>query len=238
MGEVIRGIPRSHIMIVSLLPLVLNIFLTPYMIISLLSLDEFLRDPVYYIYNYGPVLWSAYHVLLTMLVWYFVKREGGAFKEIIGSVRGASTSSMVIVISLTAFSMIWFQVVEAAVTNLFLGAGYMEQIITSFKKMSFSIFLYSVIITSLTAGVCEEIIWRGYLQTRLQRTLGGRLYRAIAIQALLFGLWHGLSIHAIFTAVFGYLYGFIYARTKRLTPIIVSHWLGDILGFNIMYYIM
>ena len=51
--------------------------------------------------------------------------------------------------------------------------------------------LYGILVTSLTAGVCEEIIWRRYLQTRLERKLGGSL-----------GYLFGLGFYRI-TVLFG-----------------------------------
>lgn len=237
MAGLIRRMPIYHVIVISLLSIVLNNFLTSYVIVSLVSLTEFLKDPVYYIYIYGPILWSIYHIFLTVLVWYFIKREGGTLGEIIGSVGKNILSSIAAVLTLTAFSIAWFQVIESTVNNLIFGVEYMEQFFYSFRRIPFTMFLYLILVTSLTAGVCEEIIWRGYLQTRLQHLLGGRIYTATTIQAILFGLWHGPSTHAIFTAVFGYIYGLIYARTKILTPIMISHWLGDLLGFSILYYI-
>lgn len=45
-----------HTSILSILPLVLNALITPIIVISAVSLPEFIRDPVYYIYLYGYFL--------------------------------------------------------------------------------------------------------------------------------------------------------------------------------------
>lgn len=42
---------------------------------------------------------------------------------------------------------------------------------------------------SLSAGICEEIVFRGYLQRQLT-ALGGRLGLAIVLQAIIFGVAH------------------------------------------------
>ena len=129
-----------------------------------------------------------------------------------------------------------FQIIEPIASNIIYGFDMMEQMISEYKEVPLFPFLYTVLITSLTAGICEEIIWRGYIQTRLEYKLRNKIF-AIIIQAILFGLWHGTSIHAIFTAIFGFTSGFLYYRTRRLIPIIVSHWIGDVIGFSVMYFI-
>ncbi|MCX8204661.1 MAG: CPBP family intramembrane metalloprotease [Candidatus Nezhaarchaeota archaeon] len=97
--------------------------------------------------------------------------------------------------------------------------------------------LYGLSVTSLTAGVCEEVVWRGYLQTRLMaRLMSSKAWVAIALQAVLFGLWHSISLHTIFTAAFGFTLGLVYAKTKRLALIMVSHWLGVVIGFYTTYF--
>ena len=133
------------------------------------------------------------------------------------------------VLVLIALSPPWFLIVEPAA----FGLEAWGCLLAEYRAIPFTLALYGMAITPLTAGICEEIIWRGYLQTRLEPKLGDR--GATTAQAVLFGLWHGPSPHAIFTAVFGLLFGFIYAKTRRLIPLMVAHWLGDVVGFSAMY---
>ena len=127
-----------------------------------------------------------------------------------------------------------FQIMEPTLTDVIYGSGFMRTFIMEYQRIPLAFVLYVVLVASFTAGVCEKIIWRGYLQTRLERKFGGRIWIAITIQALLFGLWHGISVHATFTAISGFIYGIIYAKTKRLAPIMISHWIGDVIGFSSM----
>ncbi|MEM3385751.1 MAG: CPBP family intramembrane glutamic endopeptidase, partial [Nitrososphaeria archaeon] len=112
-----------------------------------------------------------------------------------------------------------------------------KQLLNEYKRIPLSSAIYGIAITSLTAGISEEIVWRGYLQTRFERMLRGKVLTAIILQAILFGLWHSISVHTLFTAIFGFIYGSVYAKTKRLIPVMVSHWLGDVIGFSTMYLI-
>lgn len=230
-------IPRFHIMVMAVLPLILNILMTPMIIISVVSLTEFLKSPAYYIYAYGFILWSFYHVFLVLLAYWFLKTEWASLKEIRGPLKEKGWLSTCIILGLLALSLVIFQVVEPLVNDVIYGPNMWKQFLSEYKRVPLTLALYGILVTSLTAGVCEEIVWRGYLQTRLVSKLGGRIWTAITIQAVLFGLWHSISVHTIFTAMFGFIYGLVYARTIRLAPIMISHWLGDVIGFSTMYFI-
>lgn len=80
-------------------------------------------------------------------------------------------------------------------------------------------------------------MWRGYLQTRFEHLFGGKILAAVLLQAVLFGFWHSISVHTLFTAVLGFIYGLVYAKIRRLVPIMVSHWLADVIGFSMMYFV-
>src|SRR5208283_1298641 len=50
---------------------------------------------------------------------------------------------------------------------------------------------------SVSAGICEEIVFRGYLQRQLA-ALSGKPRLAIVAQAILFGIAHGYEgVHAV-----------------------------------------
>jgi len=82
-----------------------------------------------------------------------------------------------------------------------------------------------------TAGFCEEVIFRGYLQNQLAR-LTGNLYAGMALQALIFGVshsyqgWKAAAIIAVYGAMFGWLA--IYRVTLR--PGMIAHFLQDGIG--------
>jgi len=87
------------------------------------------------------------------------------------------------------------------------------------------------LLLALTAGICEEMIFRGYLQQQL--TAWTRNAAAgIALQGILFGVAHAYqgSMMMIVIAVYGCMYGaFAYWR-KSLRPGIIAHFLQDAVG--------
>jgi membrane protease YdiL (CAAX protease family) len=233
-----KEVSSFHVAIMAVLPLVLYILITPIIIVFAVSPTRFFEKPIYYIYTYGPILWSVYHVFLALLAWRFLRSEGDSLGGIVGSLRGKELSSLATILGLIGLSVLIFQIIEPIASDVIYGQAMMEQLLNEYRMVPLALVLYGILVTSLTAGVCEEIVWRGYIQTRLEHKLGGRVWTAIAIQAVLFGLWHSLSVHAIFTAIFGLIFGFVYARTRRLAPIMISHWLGDVVGFSAMYFLM
>ncbi|MEM3711999.1 MAG: CPBP family intramembrane glutamic endopeptidase [Thermoproteota archaeon] len=224
-------------LIIALLPLLLNIVITPMFIALLVSMQEFMEKPFYYTYTYGPLLWSMYHVLLALLVWRFLRDEEQSIELIVGP-RRISLKHIILIFGLLLLSFLIFQILEPMVSNLIYGPGMMKQLLSEYKSVPITIIVYTIVVTSLTAGVCEELIWRGYLQTRLENRFIGRPWIAVTIQAVFFGLWHGPSLHAVFTGLSGFIYGLIYTKTRKLLPIMISHWLGDVLGFSYMYFAM
>lgn len=229
---------RSHVLVLSILPLILNIFVTPVVVIFAVSLSEFLKSSTYYIYTYGLVLWPVYHVFLAGLALRFFRSEKQNVREIIGPAKGRLWLTILIVVVLLGLSVILFQIIEPYVTDLIYGPDMWKKFLSEYKRVPLALVVYGVAVTSLTAGVCEEILWRGYLQTRFESLLRGKILAAVLLQAVLFGFWHSISVHTLFTAVLGFIYGLVYAKTKRLVPVMVSHWLGDVIGFSVTYFIL
>jgi len=86
------------------------------------------------------------------------------------------------------------------------------------------------VVVSLTAGICEETAFRGYLMTRLR--LVGRFRSWIIptiVSAAVFGLCHayqGLP-GFIVIATYSVLFSLLYIRTGSIWPCIIAHFLQD-----------
>jgi len=90
--------------------------------------------------------------------------------------------------------------------------------------------IYLVAIAPFTAGIFEEAIWRRFGIESLSKYYSPR--KAVAIQAIAFGVWHGLTLHAVATAIVGAIYGLVYLKRKRLLTLILTHIIADIIGFS------
>jgi membrane protease YdiL (CAAX protease family) len=87
------------------------------------------------------------------------------------------------------------------------------------------------IAVSMSAGLSEEIAFRGYLQRQFG-ALSGSKWAAVCLQAVLFGVAHGYQgIQAMAKiALFGALFGAVAIWRGSLRPGIMAHALTDILA--------
>jgi CAAX protease family protein len=85
------------------------------------------------------------------------------------------------------------------------------------------------VLLSLSAGICEEVVFRGYLQMQLQ-ALWGSAALAIALQAVIFGISHGYQglRNVVVITVFGALFGILAHWRRSLVPCMAAHAWTDI----------
>ena len=84
---------------------------------------------------------------------------------------------------------------------------------------------------SITAGIVEELTFRGYAQRQFAAFTGSRT-AAVALQALVFAVGHayqGWRSVLVIVAI-GLCFGIVAATTRRLRPGIIAHAAMDITG--------
>jgi membrane protease YdiL (CAAX protease family) len=91
-----------------------------------------------------------------------------------------------------------------------------------------------------TAAIGEEMLFRGFLQTRLQALFGtGRAagLAAVLLQAVLFGLAHAYQgpTGILTTGAIGLAFGLVVLRTRSLWPVMVAHGLIDTVSMLALY---
>ena len=59
--------------------------------------------------------------------------------------------------------------------------------------------------------------------------------RAVVIQAIAFGIWHTISLHAVFTAITGLIYGLIYLKRRKILVLILSHGIADVVNISLAF---
>jgi uncharacterized protein len=84
---------------------------------------------------------------------------------------------------------------------------------------------------SLTGGICEEVIFRGYLQRQFS-TLTRSVAGGIVLQAIAFGLCHGYQGWKLMAmiALYGGCFGVLARWRQSLRPGMVAHALQDCAG--------
>jgi membrane protease YdiL (CAAX protease family) len=84
---------------------------------------------------------------------------------------------------------------------------------------------------SITAGICEELAFRGFLQSQLH-SLSGNVVLTVLGQGLVFGLFHAYQgwRNVAVISVLGVLYGALAAWRRNLRVNIITHAWSDIWG--------
>jgi uncharacterized protein len=87
-----------------------------------------------------------------------------------------------------------------------------------------------------TAGFCEELVFRGYLQQQFAARTKS-VFWGIGIQGLIFGLAHGYQGKImIVIVVYGWLFGVFVAWRKSLLAAMLAHGLQDTAGGLIAFF--
>ena len=84
------------------------------------------------------------------------------------------------------------------------------------------------VLLSATAGICEEIIYRGYLQRQMSALLKS-VWAGILLQGLIFGASHAYEgwQTMVQIAAFGILFGILANWRKSLRPGMMAHFMHD-----------
>ena len=105
-------------------------------------------------------------------------------------------------------------------------------IIGSHTEPSAGFLAISAVQDILFVGVCEEIVFRGYVQNQFEIWLKKCKWLAPLIAAILFGLWHiinGSLIQMLFTTLIGCVFGYskYFIKDCTLLTVIIAHGLYD-----------
>jgi len=171
---------------------------------------------------------------LVRYVWAGVRKnnEGGLFGLIGG--RGESWPRVLPDVAVALpFWVVW----EATgrVMQSLLGPSHLEAVNALLPQSLIEILLW--IALSVSAGICEEIVFRGYLQKQVH-AITGSIVAAVLTQAILFGAGHayqGVKQVAVIT-VLGVLYGVLAAWRGTLRPGMLAHAWSDINSGYLKFY--
>jgi CAAX protease family protein len=165
--------------------------------------------------------------VLVAFIWHGASRRGFSLRNLIG---GSWTRPIAVLRDLGI--ALGFLVVAGVVLN---GLGYVlkaapnQALRNLLPRSPTEIVLYLML--ALTAGFCEELIFRGYLQRQfaaLTRASAG----GIVLQGVTFGAVHGYQgwKYMLIIAVFGTMFGLLAHWRRSLRPCMLAHFLQDGIG--------
>lgn len=169
----------------------------------------------------------AFEFILLGYVWFFgLRRSGVKMAEIIGGKWNRWTDPLRDFGIALAF---WIVVISALVLmRLALGENPVAARAMKILMPQSPAEMISWVVLSGVAGVCEEIIFRGYLQRQFLAWTG-KDAAAIVLQAVVFGSAHAYQgIRGVVTIiVYGALFGILAVMCKSLRPGMIQHFLQD-----------
>ncbi len=162
--------------------------------------------------------------LFVIGVWFLLRNRGVSFKDL-GVWRVGTWSAWVLALALAAFSIL---------SNLRLFPRMHIPISSAFLPHGFH--LLAALMLGVTAGFCEEVLFRAFLMTQFAKAGYGRAIQVL-VPGLAFGLAHAGYLNqgcvvwlgiVLPTAFLGMMWGVAYLLGRRsLLPTIVAHFLND-----------
>ena len=156
--------------------------------------------------------------------WVGVHRAGGNLSTLSGGLWSSWRSLAMDVAIALPFWVIW----ESAAYGVhwLLGANKAKSVDSLLPQTAVEVVIW--IATSVTAGICEEMAFRGYLQRQL-RALTGGVVPAVLGQGIVFGLFHAYQgwKNVIVISVLGVLFGALAAWRRNLRANIIVHAWAD-----------
>jgi len=169
----------------------------------------------------------AQWALLRFVVAGGLKRAGTRFRDLLGE-RWAGWKDVArdVVIALVVWG-VW-GLVEWTVSQR-LGADTAKDIGSLLPRGPLEVTVWVAL--SVTAGFCEESIFRGYLQTQF-RALTGSVILAVLLQGVIFGVSHGYQglRNVIAITVYGVVIGALAVWRRSLKPGMILHAWTDVFG--------
>ncbi len=124
-----------------------------------------------------------------------------------------------------------FLIASIAVTSIFGSHGGAGDRATRFLLPRGGVEIAFWIVLSITAGICEEAVYRGYLQKQFI-ALTKSVAPGIVLSALVFGLAHSYQgfARAALISVMGAMGGVLAYWCRSVRPGMIAHALQDVLG--------
>lgn len=166
-------------------------------------------------------------LVLALLLVYASKAEKSPFliwKETEYPLKISATALLKTMLQL--FLVVYLVGILSLLFHLKTKSTHLSETLTLFHKNFFLLFF-----TCFTAGVTEELIFRGYLLPRLEILLKNTKL-AILLSSILFGILHygyGTLIHVIGPVLMGIVFAIQYQKYRNIKIVIIAHFLWDLI---------
>jgi len=190
---------------------------------------------------FGAILLSDVHVpvvtdvVTLVLLAVLLRREGLRLRDLLGPADLAGTAWRTVVAFVAGFVAFALGGTVAALLS-----GPQPVAAGPAPHLPLWFGLWSLLVLPVTVALAEEFLYRGYLQPRLAGRIGTPA--AVLVVAAAFALqhvgmaatsWSAVAAKLGATFVFGLAFGLLRVWMRRLAPLIIAHWLIDVLGIGL-----
>jgi membrane protease YdiL (CAAX protease family) len=162
--------------------------------------------------------------LMVVLVLIGIRLRNVSLRDLIGG-RWSNWQAVVRDLGIAALFFIASNIVSAILTRLLkIDPGHAIRDMLPHSGTEVALFL----LLALTAGICEEIIFRGYLQKQFTAMLGNA-GAAVVTQGILFAVFHGNQglRFMVIIAMYGCLLGALAYWRRSVRPGMIAHFMQD-----------
>ncbi|WP_161557251.1 type II CAAX endopeptidase family protein [Acidisarcina polymorpha] len=185
--------------------------------------------------NYGVTL--AWEWVLAALTYWGIRLKKTPLRELLGERRPGRKAFLLDVGAAAVFWIVSLMVL--AVLAVLLRLLHLESAQKQISQLAPASVPEAIlwIALSLSAGMCEEFLFRGYLQQQFARATG-HIWVGVLVSAVLFGAAHGYEGIAgmLMITAYGALFSILAIRRKSLRAGMIAHaWHDSITGLVLWF---
>ena len=173
----------------------------------------------------GYLLVLLFEWIIFAFIWFGLRVQGVPFANLFGEMS-TSIPKFLRDIGIAVLFLIVANIMLGILSHLLHVAKVSEGVKQLLPRTAPEIALY--LLVALTAGICEETIFRGYLQRQFSAYTKSAVAGAL-IQGIIFGLAHAYQgwKMILIIAVYGCMFGALTLWRRSLRPGIIAHFLQD-----------
>jgi membrane protease YdiL (CAAX protease family) len=179
-------------------------------------------------FEYGMIITQVFIVLLPA-VWYWrrYKLNQVQFSRLVPLEKKYLPSIFIMAASFWLLNMIFAGALVLGLMEL----GF-EPIVVIEPPRSFQQYLGYVLVLSVFAGICEEVLFRGTIMPSME---SHGLVQAVVYSSLLFAMLHGSLLNLVSTFSLGVIMAVIVIKTGSLWAGIIYHMLNNFIAATYLY---
>ena len=205
---------------------VLGVVMRAGMIESASDLQFALREAVdapEYILTTAALTMAGFALLAGAATWI----EGEKLHERLRLFRPVASPTLLILAFIGVLSL-QLAFVAATQLKIFPESDLLEEMFAKINAMGPLGRLAAILFIGVAPGICEEVLFRGYVQAGLSRRWGP--WRGALVTAVLFGTMHLNFLQGAFATLLGLYLGLLTERTGSVIPAMVLHGMNNVLA--------